>query len=186
MAAAGLSLVTVPLFGHLSDKIGRKRMYIAGAALTAVWAVPYFLLLDSGSSTLVFIAIFLSLIPHDMQYGPQAALIAESFPTSLRYSGAGIGYQLASVVAGGPAPLLAAWLLHTFDSSLPIAVYIMLGAAVTIVATLLLPEPGRAAVAREFEADPEKAVAPALRAEVGGPARRFAREAQEIAEPVPR
>ena len=58
----------------------------------------------------------LSLIPHDMQYGPQAALIAETFPTRLRYSGAGIGYQLASVVAGGPAPLLAAWLLHTFNS----------------------------------------------------------------------
>jgi MFS family permease len=186
MAAAALSLVMVPLFGHLSDKIGRKRIYIAGAALTAVWAVPYFLLLDSGSSTLVFVAIFLSLIPHDMQYGPQAALIAESFPTRLRYSGAGIGYQLASVVAGGPAPLLAAWLLHTFDSSLPIAAYIVLGAVVTIVATVLLPDPGRAAVAREFEPDPEKAVAPALRAEAAGPARRFVREAKEVAGPVAR
>jgi metabolite-proton symporter len=181
MAAAGLSLVMVPLFGHLSDKFGRKRVYIAGAALTAVWAVPYFLLLDSGSSTLVFIAIFLSLIPHDMQYGPQAALIAESFPTRLRYSGAGIGYQLASVVAGGPAPLLAAYLLHTFNSSLPIAAYIVLGAVVTIVATILLPDPSRAAVAREFEDDPEKAVAPAVRAERTGPARRFAREGAGVA-----
>jgi metabolite-proton symporter len=174
MAAAGLSLIMVPLFGHLSDKLGRKRVYIAGAAVTFAWAIPYFLLLDTGSTALVFLAIFLSLIPHDIQYGPQAALIAESFPTRLRYSGAGIGYQLASVVAGGPAPLLAAYLLHTFNSAMPIAVYIMLGAIVTIVATILLPEPGRAAIAKEFEEDPEAAVAPALRAERTGAARRFA------------
>ena len=120
-AAAGLSLIMVPLFGHLSDRIGRKRLYIAGAVATGLWAIPYFLLLDSKVGLLVFLAIFLSLIPHDMQYGPQAALIAESFPTRLRYSGAGIGYQLASVFAGGPAPLLAAWLVHTFNSTMPIA-----------------------------------------------------------------
>jgi metabolite-proton symporter len=156
-AAAALSLFSVPFFGHLSDKIGRKRMYLIGACLTFAWAIPYFLLLDSKSSLLVFLAIFVSLIPHDMQYGPQAALVAESFTTRLRYSGAGMGYQLASVFAGGPAPLLAAWLLHTFNSSLPIALYIMAGAVVTVVATMLLPEPGRAAVAREFEvvAEPE-------------------------------
>jgi metabolite-proton symporter len=149
-AAAALSLFSVPFFGHLSDKIGRKRMYIIGAAVTAAWALPYFGLLDTKNSTLVFLAIFLSLIPHDMQYGPQAALIAESFTTRLRYSGAGIGYQLASVFAGGPAPLLSVWLLHTFDSSLPIALYIMAGAVVTILATMALPDPNRAAVEREF------------------------------------
>ena len=102
-------------------------------------------------------AIVVSLIPHDMQYGPQAALIAESFSTRVRYSGAGIGYQLASVVAGGPAPLLAVWLLHTFNSSLPIALYIIAGAVVTLVATALLPEAGRAEVARELEGGPEVA-----------------------------
>jgi metabolite-proton symporter len=141
--AAALALFFVPFFGHLSDKIGRKRMYIIGAALTFLWAIPYFALLNSGTALLVSLGIVVSLIPHNMQYGPQAALIAETFPTRLRYSGAGIGYQLASVVAGGPAPLLAAWLLHTFNSSLPIALYIMAGAVVTIVATLLLPDPVR-------------------------------------------
>jgi MFS family permease len=151
-AAAALSLIAVPFFGHLSDKIGRKRMYITGAVVTAAWALPYFGLLNTKSSFLVFLAIFVSLIPHDMQYGPQAALIAESFSTKLRYSGAGLGYQLASVFAGGPAPLLAVWLLHTFDSSLPIALYIIAGAVITVVATLLLPEPQRAKVAQEFEA----------------------------------
>jgi metabolite-proton symporter len=151
-AAAALSLFMVPFFGHLSDRIGRKRMYLIGAVTTFAWAIPYFLLLDTRSSTLVFVAIFLSLIPHDMHYGPQAALIAESFSTKLRYSGAGIGYQLASVFAGGPAPLLAAWLLHHFNSSLPIALYIMAGAVVTVVATLMLPDAGRAVIARDFEA----------------------------------
>jgi MFS family permease len=166
-AAAALSLFSVPFFGHLSDKIGRKKMYIIGAALTFAWAIPYFLLLDSKASFLVFAAIFLSLIPHDMQYGPQAALIAESFTTRLRYSGAGMGYQLASVVAGGPAPLLAAWLLHTFDSSLPIAIYIMLGAVVTVIATVMLPEPNRAEVQREFEGGEAEAIPRTARASAG-------------------
>jgi metabolite-proton symporter len=139
--AAALALFFVPFFGHLSDRIGRKRMYMIGAACTFVWAIPYFQLLDHGTATIVALTIVVSLIPHNMQYGPQAALIAETFPTRLRYSGAGIGYQLASVVAGGPAPLLATWLLHTFNSSLPIALYIMAGALVTLIATALLPQP---------------------------------------------
>ncbi|WP_081686543.1 MFS transporter [Candidatus Solirubrobacter pratensis] len=139
--AAALALFFVPFFGHLSDRIGRKRMYMIGAACTFAWAIPYFLLLDHGTAALVSLTIVVSLIPHNMQYGPQAALIAETFPTRLRYSGAGIGYQLASVVAGGPAPLVAAWLLHTFNSSLPIALYIMAGAVVTLIATALLPQP---------------------------------------------
>jgi metabolite-proton symporter len=139
--AAALALILVPFFGYLSDRIGRKRMYMIGAACTFAWAIPYFELLDHGSAALVALTIVVSLIPHNMQYGPQAALIAETFPTRLRYSGAGIGYQLASVFAGGPAPLLATWLLHTFDSSLPIALYIMAGAVVTLIATALLPRP---------------------------------------------
>jgi metabolite-proton symporter len=175
--AAAVSLFSVPFFGHLSDKIGRKRMYITGAVCTLLWAIPYFLLLDSKVGALVFVAIVVSLIPHDMQYGPQAALVAESFPTRLRYSGAGMGYQLASVFAGGPAPLLAAWLLHTFNSSLPIAVYIILGAVVTIIATMMLPEPGRAEVAREFEAIEEPETIDA--------SRRFSREPARTAVDTP-
>ncbi len=160
MLAAAVSLFSVPFFGHLSDRVGRRRVYLAGAVATAIVAIPYFLLLDSKIAPLVVIAIVVSLIPHDMQYGPQAALIAESFTTRLRYSGAGLGYQLASVIAGGPAPLLATYLLHTFNSSLPIAFYIILCAVLTVIAVTLLPEPNRVEVAREFEdvpADPVRA-----------------------------
>ena len=79
MVAAALALVLVPLFGHLSDRVGRKRMYITGAVLTGLWALPYFALLNTKEAAIVFITISVSLIPHNMQYGPQAALIAESF-----------------------------------------------------------------------------------------------------------
>src|SRR4051812_2904832 len=163
MVAAALALFFVPFFGHLSDRVGRKRLYITGAVLTGLWAIPYFALLNTKASAIVFITIAVSLIPHNVQYGPQAALIAESFTTRLRYSGAGIGYQLASVVAGGPAPLVAVWMLHTFDSTLPIALYIIAGAVVTVVATVLLPEPQRARVAREFEAGVESPIPEASR-----------------------
>src|SRR5438128_8694438 len=106
VSTAGLvSFITIPLFGHLSDVIGRKTMYLIGITVMAVWGFVYFGLFAAGVATVVFVVIALSLIPHDMQYGPQAALIAESFTGRLRYSGASLGYQLASVIAGGPAPI---------------------------------------------------------------------------------
>jgi hypothetical protein len=142
-------------------------MYIIGAVLTAAWAIPYFALLNTMDSTIVFVAIAISLIPHNMQYGPQAALIAESSTTRLRYSGAAIGYQLASVVAGGPAPLLAVWLLHTFNSTLPITPSIFTGAVATVIATVLPPEPGRTAVARELEEAADAPVPETARASRG-------------------
>jgi metabolite-proton symporter len=140
LAASMLSFVSIPLFGHLSDHIGRKNMYMIGAVVTGVFGFIYFAMLNTGSETVIFLAIILSLIPHDMLYGPQAALIAESFTGSLRYSGASLGYQLASIIAGGPAPLIAAWLLGTYHSSTAVAIYIAICAVITLVATALMTD----------------------------------------------
>jgi MFS family permease len=140
LAAAALSFVSVPLFGHLSDRVGRKRIYTLGALVTGAYGFLYFVLLDTREPWLVFLAIVLSMVPHDMMYGPQAALIAECFPARLRYSGASLGYQLSSVVAGGPAPLVAAWLLGRYNSGMAIAFFILFSATVSLLATAALPD----------------------------------------------
>jgi MFS family permease len=142
LIAAAIGFVSVPLFGHLSDLIGRRVMYGIGIVCTGVFAFPYFGLLNTRAAGLVLLAIVLSLIFHDMQYGPQGALIAESFGANIRYSGAGIGYQLASVVAGGPAPLIAAAILQNTRSSTGIALYIVGCCVVSFVALLFMPRSG--------------------------------------------
>jgi len=139
LIAATIGLISVPLFGHLSDIFGRRRVYGTGIVLTALFAFPYFGLLNTKESALILTAIVVSLIFHDMQYGPQAALIAEGFGTNLRYSGAGLGYQLASVIAGGPAPLIATKILQETGSSTGISWYIIGCCALAFAALLLMP-----------------------------------------------
>jgi MFS family permease len=143
LVAAAVEFVLLPYFGHLSDTVGRKRIYMTGAAIMGVWGFVYFALLDSGVTWLVFLALCLGLIPHAMQYGPQASLIAESFPTSLRYGGAGLGYQLASVVAGGPAALIATFLIHHFGTGYAVSVYILVSAVITLAALAALKDYSR-------------------------------------------
>jgi MFS family permease len=112
---------------------------------------------DSKIGIVAFIVMALSLVFHDLQYGPQAAMIAESFPTRLRYSGASIGYQLASIVAGGPAPLIATALFAAYRSSTPVAVYILVCAVISLIATLLMPERSRQDISVEHEEQEELA-----------------------------
>ncbi len=141
LIAAGLvSFVTIPLAGHLSDRFGRKRIYIIGSVATGIFGFIYFAMLNTMVPAWIFLGIILSFVPHDLMYGPQAALIAECFTPRLRYSGCSIGYQLASVIAGGPAPLIATALLAAFGSGYVIAVYILFCAVVSIVATALMPD----------------------------------------------
>ena len=140
MVAAAVGLLSVPLFGHLSDRFGRRLVYGIGVVATGLFAFPYFGLLETRSAGLVLLAIVVSLVVHDVQYGPQAALIAESFGAGVRYSGAGLGYQLASVIAGGPAPLIAAGILTATGSSTGISWYIVGCSVVSLVALLLMPK----------------------------------------------
>jgi MFS family permease len=140
LTASVVSFVSIPLFGHISDRIGRKKMYMLGAATVGVFGFIYFAMLNTGSLALIFLAIVLSLVPHDMMYGPQAALIAESFTGRLRYSGASLGYQLASVIAGGPAPLIATWLLAQYASAYAIAGYILVCSVLTLLATAMMTD----------------------------------------------
>lgn len=161
LIAAAIGFVSVPLFGYLSDLIGRRVMYGIGIVCTAVLAFPYFALLNTRAAGLVLLAIVVSLIFHDMQYGPQAALIAESFGANIRYSGAGIGYQLASVIAGGPAPLIAAAILQGTGSSTWISIYIIGCCVVSFVALLLMPRRGVTDLAPNVVGRPARAAGPA-------------------------
>jgi MFS family permease len=151
LAASVLSFFTIPLAGHLSDRIGRKRMYLIGAAVMGVFGFVYFALLGTLVPGWIFLAIFLSLIPHDLMYGPQAALIAECFTGRLRYSGASLGYQLASVVAGGPAPLIATALFARYQSGYAIAWYILLCAAISLASAAALPDYTNRDISAEYQ-----------------------------------
>ena len=182
LLAAVLSLFSIPFFGWLSDVIGRKTMYMIGVVAVGLFAFPYFWMLNSKLAPIVLLAIIVSLVPHDMQYGPQASLIAENFTGRMRYSGASIGYQLASIVAGGPAPIIALWLLggapwpplttqslllpQYKGSYIPIAIYIVLCAVLSLIATMLMPDRSKVDIAQEYELgrrpqEPARRISPA-------------------------
>ena len=142
MVQALVSMAVIPFFGHLSDVIGRRRITAIGCVVMMIFPFVYFGMLDSGVMWVLALAIILGLPLHDLQYGPQAAYIAERFPGRLRYSGASLGYQLASITAGGPAPLVALYLFHTFGTSMAVAAYVAASAAVSLVCVWLLKDRG--------------------------------------------
>ena len=140
MIQSSISLITIPLFGHLSDRFGRRKVTGFGCILMAIFPFIYFSLLDTKSIALIFLAVAIGLPIQDLQYAPQAAFISESFPGSRRYSGASLGYQLASITAGGPAPLIAVWLYQTYRTSMAIAVYVSITALISLICVLLLKD----------------------------------------------
>jgi MFS family permease len=140
MVATMVSTITTPLAGHISDRIGRKRLYIVAGTVLGLFSFVYFALLNTAIPAVIFIAIVLSFIPHDLMYGPQAALIAEVFSPRLRYSGSSLGFHCASIIAGGPAPIIATALLAWTGSGYAVALYIFFSAVVSIAATLPLPD----------------------------------------------
>ena len=139
--AALLELITIPLFGILSDKIGRKPMYAAGAILSALLAFPLFTLLDTKDTLTITltIAVVMSLT-HGLMFGPQAAFLPELFGTKVRYSGASLGCQVSAAISGGFAPLIATALLTWENGTRSISLYLVGLAAVTLLAVIASKE----------------------------------------------
>jgi metabolite-proton symporter len=152
LLASAVHLVTIPLWGHLSDRIGRRPVYLFGAVGVGAWAFAFFALLDTGSFVLAVVAITVGLLFHGAMYGPQAAFFSELFGTKARYTGVSVGAQLASLVAGAPAPLIALALLGSFQdpNATAVAVYLVVCAVVTLVAVATYGETRT----RDLAADP--------------------------------
>lgn len=126
LIAADVEFILVPTFGHLSDTIGRKKIYAWGAAIMGVWGFIYFAMLDNGVSWLAFVALCLGLVPHAMHYGPQA-----------------------SIIAGGPAALIATWLIHQFGTGYAVSVYMLVSAVITLIALKFLADCSRSDITKD-------------------------------------
>lgn len=130
--AGACNALCIPLFGALSDRVGRRAVYGVGAGLGLAWLLAFFALLDSGSSALITVALTGALVIHAMMYGPQAAFIAEQFPTRVRYAGSSLAYTLAGVIGGGIAPAMFATLLKVYESTAAVAVYTAVALLITL------------------------------------------------------
>jgi MHS family shikimate/dehydroshikimate transporter-like MFS transporter len=153
LIAATIGLLSTPLFGILSDRFGRRRVYLFGAVFSLIFAFPFFWMVNTGIQPLIWLAIILGVnVGHDAMYGPQAAYFSELFGTRVRYSGASLGYQLASVLAGGLSPLIATALLGYYGWQ-AVALYTAIMALITVVATYLAAETFQGNI---FEDQPEE------------------------------
>ncbi|SHF07368.1 MFS transporter [Streptoalloteichus hindustanus] len=157
LIASVVHFAAIPFWGAVSDRLGRRPVYLAGAVGVGVWSFVFFPMLDTKSFTLITIATTVGLVLHGMMYGPQAAFFSELFGTRVRYSGASVGYQLASLAAGAVAPLIATALLDRFGSATVVAGYVTVNAVLTVVAVLAARET-RGSTMDERDAEPAPAV----------------------------
>ena len=140
MIGAACNALTVPLFGILSDRIGRRPVYMAGALLGMVWAYVFFVLMDSSQPVQIVLAVVVGLVIHAMMYGPQAAFVTEQFPTRVRYAGSSLAYTLAGIVGGGFAPLIIASLYKSYAATLAISLYVSAALVLTLIAVFVARE----------------------------------------------
>ena len=146
--AAVIEILAIPLYGWLSDKVGRRPVYLFGAIFTGVFAFPFFWLVEASTTGLMVLGVVCALVfGHAAMYGPQASFFSELFGTRVRYSGASLGYQLASVIAGGLSPLIAAGLLQRTGGSWAIALFVAGMAAVTAISVFLAIETAHGEIA---------------------------------------
>ena len=140
LIAHAVHFAVVPVVGHLADRFGRRPVYLVGAVLGGTWGFFAFPMMNSGNYVVVTAAITLGLMIHALMYAPQPAIMAEMFPTRMRYSGVSLGYQVTSIVAGSLAPLIAVKLLDLYDSPVPISIYLALACGITLIAVLYTRE----------------------------------------------
>ena len=156
LIAHGVHFLIIPQVGRLSDRIGRRPVYIVGAIGAAAWGFIGFPMMDTGNYLFVIGAIVLGLMIHALMYSPQPAIMAEMFPTRMRYSGVSLGYQVTSIVAGSLAPIISVKLLDIYDSWVPIAIYLAVAAIITLVAALFMRETNGVDLAMIDAADREQ------------------------------
>lgn len=162
LIAHAVHFATIPVWGALSDRIGRRPVYATGAVLSATWGFMAFPMFDTQEPWIILAAVTIGLFMHGMMYAGQPALMAEMFPTRMRYSGVSLGYQVTSLVAGSLAPIISTWLLKTYDSAVPVAIYLLLSCAITLVAVLALRETRGTSLHALDAADRKGADLPAL------------------------
>ena len=140
LIAHAIHFCTIPVVGKLADRVGRRPVYFAGAITAATWGFFAFPMMNSGHNVVIMLAIIIGLMFHAFMYATQPAIMAEMFPTRMRYSGVSLGYQVTSIVAGSLAPIIAVKLLDVYGSSVPIAVYLAVACAITVVAVVIARE----------------------------------------------
>jgi MFS family permease len=154
LLSSGAMLVTLPWSGHVSDKIGRRPLILIGGLGVAVWAFPYFRLVDTASLPLIFVAVVVGFVFQCLTYGPIASFLGELFAPGVRYSGASLAYQLSAIIVSGGTPFLMTALIAKTGSTVPVALYITLMGVITFASAWFLPETNTAEVREDPHAVP--------------------------------